>query len=177
MLILCKGMIIMVNNQKYFRKKSSLFKILLFIIILVTATIIFLISKVGAEEQDFFCRNGKCFLYLWAEKLICRNMAEKFINDKTPVYFTYARNDKSVRGWEHIADIVPDLLKTFRNEKVKYSVDVEDIRNGEKISDYEKEIGNAEYVIIILSDRYFYRYNCMFELFNILKNKDGKTIK
>ncbi len=104
-------------------------------------------------------------------------MAEKFINDKTPVYFTYARNDKSVRGWEHIADIVPDLLKTFRHEKVKYSVDVEDIRNGEKISDYEKEIGNAEYVIIILSDRYFYRYHCMFELFNILKNKDGKTIK
>ena len=104
-------------------------------------------------------------------------MAEKFINDKTPVYFTYARNDKSVRGWEHIADIVPDLLKTFRHEKVKYSVDVEDIRNGEKISNYEKEIGNAEYVIIILSDRYFYRYHCMFELFNILKNKDGKTIK
>ena len=100
-----------------------------------------------------------------------------YINPNNPVYFTYARNSNEKAEWKHIADVVPDLLQIFRKEKIKYSVDIEDIRNGAKISSYEKEIGNANYVIVILSDRYFYRHHCMFELFNVLKNTEGKTIK
>ena len=100
-----------------------------------------------------------------------------YINPDNPVYFTYARSSSDRSEWEHIDDIVPDLLKTFREDNIKYSVDVEDIKNGAVISDYEKEIGNAQYVIVVLSDRYFFRYHCMFELSNILKNTSGKTIK
>ena len=103
-------------------------------------------------------------------------MAE-IINPNNPVYFTYARNSEEKAEWRHIADVVPDLLDAFRSECVKYSVDVEDIKNGAKISSYEKEIGDANYVIVVLSDRYFYRYHCMFELSNVLKNTQGKTIK
>lgn len=103
-------------------------------------------------------------------------MAE-IINPNNPVYFTYARNSEEKAEWRHIADVVPDLLDAFRSECVKYSVDVEDIKNGEKISSYEKEIGDANYVIVVLSDRYFYRYHCMFELSNVLKNTQGKKIK
>lgn len=103
-------------------------------------------------------------------------MAE-IINPNNPVYFTYARNSEEKAEWRHIADVVPDLLDAFRSEGVKYSVDAEDIKNGAKISSYEKEIGDANYVIVVLSDRYFYRYHCMFELSNVLKNTQGKTIK
>jgi hypothetical protein len=103
-------------------------------------------------------------------------MAE-IINPNNPVYFTYARNSEEKAEWRHIADVVPDLLDAFRSECVKYSVDVEDIKNGAKISSYEKEIGDANYVIVVLSDRYFYRYHCMFELSNVLKNAQGKKIK
>ena len=103
-------------------------------------------------------------------------MAE-IINPNNPVYFTYARNSEEKAEWRHIADVVPDLLDAFRSEGVKYSVDAEDIKNGEKISSYEKEIGDAHYVIVVLSDRYFYRYHCMFELSNVLKNTQGKKIK
>ncbi len=103
-------------------------------------------------------------------------MAE-IINPNNPVYFTYARNSEEKAEWRHIADVVPDLLDAFRSEGVKYSVDVEDIKNGAKISSYEKEIGDANYVIVVLSDRYFYRYHCMFELSNVLKNTQGKKIK
>lgn len=104
-------------------------------------------------------------------------MSAEIINSNNPVYFTYARNSDQKAEWKNIADVVPDLLQVFKNEGVKYSVDVEDIKNGAKISDYEREIGNAQYVIIVLSDRYFYRYHCMFELYNVLKNTNGKTLK
>lgn len=99
------------------------------------------------------------------------------INPNNPVYFTYARNSEEKAEWKSIADVIPDLLQVFRDEGVKYSVDVEDIKNGAKISEYEREIGDAQYVIVVLSDRYFYRYHCMFELFNVLKNTEWKTIK
>ena len=104
-------------------------------------------------------------------------MAKKYLNSDNPVYFTYSRNSVEKAEWKSIADVVDDLLKTFRKENIKYSVDKEDIKVGDKISAYEHEIGDAKYVIIILSDRYFYRYHCMFELCNILKNTEGKTIK
>ncbi len=100
-----------------------------------------------------------------------------YINPNSPVYFTYARNSIEKAEWKNIADVIPDLLQIFKDERIKYSVDVEDIKNGAKISSYEKEIGNAQYVIVVLSDRYFYRYHCMFELFNVLKNTHDKTIK
>lgn len=104
-------------------------------------------------------------------------MAKNYLNSDNPVYFTYSRNSVEKAEWKSIADVVDDLLKTFRKENIKYSVDKEDIKVGDKISAYEHEIGDAKYVIIILSDRYFYRYHCMFELCNILKNTEGKTIK
>ncbi|MBQ1697209.1 MAG: toll/interleukin-1 receptor domain-containing protein, partial [Bacteroidales bacterium] len=104
-------------------------------------------------------------------------MAKNYLNSDNPVYFTYSRNSNEKAEWKSIADVVDDLLKTFRKENIKYSVDKEDIKVGDKISAYEHEIGDAKYVIIILSDRYFYRYHCMFELSNILKNTEGKTIK
>ena len=104
-------------------------------------------------------------------------MAFDYINPDNPVYFTYSRNSSENAEWKHIADVVDDLLKSFRQEGVKYSVDKEDIQNGDRISAYEREIADANYVIIVLSDRYFYRYHCMFELCNILKNTQGKTIK
>ena len=104
-------------------------------------------------------------------------MAKNYLNSDNPVYFTYSRNSNEKAEWKSIADVVDDLLKTFRKENIKYSVDKEDIKVGDKISAYEHEIGDAKYVIIILSDRYFYRYHCMFELCNILKNTEGKTIK
>ena len=101
----------------------------------------------------------------------------EIINPNNPVYFTYARNSDEKAEWRHIADVVPDLLDAFRCEGVKYSVDKEDIKNGEKISSYEKKIGDADYVIVVLSDRYFYRNHCMFELSNVLKDTQGKKIK
>lgn len=105
------------------------------------------------------------------------DMAKNYLNSDNPVYFTYSRNSVEKAEWKSIADVVDDLLKTFCKENIKYSVDKEDIKVGDKISAYEHEIGDAKYVIIILSDRYFYRYHCMFELCNILKNTEGKTIK
>lgn len=95
----------------------------------------------------------------------------KYINDGSPVYFTYARNGNS-EGCEHIADCVEDLIVLFESEKIQYSIDQEDITNGNSISDYEREIGNkSKYVVLVYSDKYFRSRHCMYEFVNVKKSK------
>ncbi|MBO7439906.1 MAG: SEL1-like repeat protein [Bacteroidales bacterium] len=90
------------------------------------------------------------------------------INQGRPVYFSYARNSSRKPEWEHISDCVETLLETMTAKNLEYRVDVKDIGMGDKISQFEEEIGwNSEVVVIIFSDKYFRSMHCMYEFVQI----------
>ena len=99
-------------------------------------------------------------------------MTEKeCVNKGRPVYFSYARNSAKKPGWDHISDCVDDLLKIFEQENIEYRLDKRDIGTGDKISDFEKEIGwKSEAVVLVFSDKYFRSPHCMYEFVQIKKS-------
>ena len=92
------------------------------------------------------------------------------INKGRPVYFSYARNSSKKPGWEHISDCVDAILKQLEDQNIEYRLDTRDIGAGDRISDFEKEIGwNSEVVVLVFSDKYFRSMHCMYELVQIKK--------
>ncbi len=93
------------------------------------------------------------------------------INKGRPVYFSYARSSTKKPGWEHISDCVDTLLKVFEEENIEYRLDKRDIGTGDKISDFEREIGwKSEAVVLVFSDKYFRSPHCMYEFVQIKKS-------
>ena len=96
---------------------------------------------------------------------------KRYVNKGRPVYFSYARNSAKRPGWEHISDCVEDLLSIFDKENIEYRLDKKDIATGDKISDFEREIGwKSEAVVLIFSDKYFRSPHCMYEFVQIKKS-------
>ncbi len=90
------------------------------------------------------------------------------VNKGRPVYFSYARNSSRKPEWTHISDCVEKILDQFRQNNIEYRLDVRDIGAGDKISDFEREIGwNSEVVVLIFSDKYFRSLHCMYEFVQI----------
>ena len=92
------------------------------------------------------------------------------VNQGRPVYFSYARNSSKKPGWEHISDCVDAILKELDAQNIEYRLDKRDIGAGDRISDFEKEIGwNSEVVVLVFSDKYFRSMHCMYEFVQIKK--------
>ena len=102
------------------------------------------------------------------------------INAGRPVYFSYARNNDAKPEWRHIADCVDQLIVKFKQHNIEYRVDVNDLIIGDRISGFEKEIGQkSDSVVIVFSDRYFRSMHCMHEFSQIkrsLKKNPNKRL-
>lgn len=97
-----------------------------------------------------------------------------YINEGKPIYITYARNKSDHPGWEHIADIKDVIVM----ECSKYDIDVwdddGDLKVGDRITEFETEIGESEFTIVIFSDKYFRSPHCMYELVQVMNAFDKK---
>lgn len=62
------------------------------------------------------------------------------------------------------------LCPCLKQSNIDYSIDVKDCGYGHDIEAFEREIGQADNVLVILSNSYFYSLNCMYELALIIKN-------
>lgn len=99
------------------------------------------------------------------------NNSAQFINNGRPVYFSYARNSSKKPEWEHISDCVEPLIKQLEANNIEYRLDKRDISTGDRISDFEREIGwKSEVVVLVFSDKYFRSPHCMFEFVQIKKS-------
>lgn len=87
---------------------------------------------------------------------------KEIINPNSPVYISYSRKDSLT-----IADIVVEGLE---QEGIKVKHDIRDNGPNHSIKEFEKEIGNATQVIVVLSDKYFESHDCMYEMALITKN-------
>lgn len=84
------------------------------------------------------------------------------------IYISYSWKQPAmsiVRNW-----LCPILDQTY----IAYCIDKEDCGYGQDIEKFEKEIGNADNVLIMLSNSYFYSINCMYEMALIIKNNGYK---
>ncbi|MBP5681800.1 MAG: toll/interleukin-1 receptor domain-containing protein [Bacteroidales bacterium] len=99
------------------------------------------------------------------------NTGARCINEERPVYFSYARNSNKRPEWEHISDCVDKLLGTLDANNIEYRLDKRDIGAGDRISDFEREIGwKSEVVVLVFSDKYFRSMHCMYEFVQIKKS-------
>lgn len=62
------------------------------------------------------------------------------------------------------------LCPCLKQSNIDYSIDVKDCGYGHDIEAFEREIGQADNVLVVLSNSYFYSLNCMYELALIIKN-------
>ena len=89
------------------------------------------------------------------------------INNGEPVYISYAGNSCDTHELEHLADGVEDLNRALEAANIQYRIRME--KADDKVSDFEKQIGESEVVVIVFSDRYFRTEHCMNELVEIKK--------
>lgn len=62
------------------------------------------------------------------------------------------------------------LCPCLKQSNIDYSIDVNDCGYGHDIEAFEREIGQADNVLVVLSNSYLYSLNCMYELALIVKN-------
>lgn len=84
----------------------------------------------------------------------------------TPVYLSYAWGDQTNPGAlrEEAADAIYAWLMRAGYDARR---DRRDLGSGDSISSYERQIGTAQHVIVVLSDKYLRSPYCMAELHNI----------
>lgn len=73
-------------------------------------------------------------------------------------------------------EVAIDAIKNgLEKNNISFSIDVQDIKYRDDIEKYEKEIGRADRVIIIVIAPYLKSIDCMFEMTEIFKNEDVRN--
>lgn len=90
------------------------------------------------------------------------------INADSPVYISYADNSDEKPEWEHIADGVDDLKKALEAANIEYCTRIDNA--DDKVTDFERQIGESEVIVIVFSDLYFRTEHCMYELAEVKKS-------
>lgn len=81
------------------------------------------------------------------------------------IYISYRQKQPAksiVQNW---------LCPSLKQADIEYRIDEVDCGFGHNIEQFEREIGEADIVLIMLSKQYFYSINCMFELALVIKNR------
>lgn len=92
------------------------------------------------------------------------HIMRQMINPNQPVFFSYSREDS--------IGLVDTICKALESTDIEYSLDMIDTRLQDSIKEYERKIGDAEYIIIVISDNYFYSRDCMYEMSAIMRRDD-----
>ena len=96
-----------------------------------------------------------------------------YINEKYPVYFSYASNDGK---YPHVADVTDQLCKRLEEEGLMYRISKEHVKCG-SINDFEIEIGYARCIIIVYNNKYFRSEHCMNEYAKIVETTKDETTR
>lgn len=88
-------------------------------------------------------------------------------NKLNKIHISYKWNDE----YKNVINAIESGLK---ENNIIYSMDKYDIMYKESIDDYEREIGAANRVIMVVIPEYFYSLDCMFEMTQMFKNGNIK---
>ncbi|CAM3016670.1 toll/interleukin-1 receptor domain-containing protein [Hathewaya histolytica] len=87
-------------------------------------------------------------------------------NKKGDVFLSYCWADK---------EIVDDIDNYFRNRGIVFRRDNRDIEAWESIRAFMNSIRESDYMILIISDRYLKSINCMYEILELVKEREYKN--
>ncbi|HEY4325983.1 MAG TPA: toll/interleukin-1 receptor domain-containing protein [Mucilaginibacter sp.] len=93
---------------------------------------------------------------------------KKFVVNKPKVFFSYAWNEAS-------EDIVTKLYDSLKKDGHTVIRDKNDLGYKGLISEFIQDIGNGEFVIIAISDKYLRSDYCMSELYELFRNSKLET--
>lgn len=91
---------------------------------------------------------------------------------KPNIYISYASGDKKTESGQKRKELVTLITKKLKENDCNVLIDTESIRYKGSLSKFMKRIGQGEYVVLIISDKYLRSEYCMFEVLELLKNKD-----
>ncbi|MBL0110671.1 MAG: toll/interleukin-1 receptor domain-containing protein [Saprospiraceae bacterium] len=126
-----------------------------------------------SNRLEYLYHNNEIFLYLsWLFLILfCSYILLKILNlsnKRKPLYiFSYAWKNET---YSEIENKIVELYSNLDKNKYKLSRDKEDLEHGDFITDFMKEIGKGDLIVIGLSSKYLKSKNCMFELCEIWRN-------
>lgn len=83
-------------------------------------------------------------------------------NQLSKVYISYKHDS-------NYDDAIESIKRGLRDYGIDYSIDQESLQYKDNIEEYEKEIGEADRIIMIITPGYFRSLACMFEMTQIFK--------
>lgn len=86
---------------------------------------------------------------------------KQILNPNDPVYISYARKEST--------PLMEFISSRLEADGINVSLDMRDNGPTKSIREYETAIGNGSVVIVVLSDMYFEREDCMFEMAALVK--------
>jgi GTPase SAR1 family protein len=98
----------------------------------------------------------------------------KPVQAKPTVYFSYAWGDANESG-ESREKIVQDLLAELeRDGRFDLKYDKKDVGYRRSIREFEHELGRAERIAVVVSDKYLKSVHCMYELLQIFRKSGSE---
>jgi hypothetical protein len=82
------------------------------------------------------------------------------------VYISYAWGDATPEGQRRAA-LADNLCNAMKQAGITVLRDCEQVKPGDRISAFMKELAKGDLILVVLSDRYLKSENCMFELYSI----------
>lgn len=98
------------------------------------------------------------------DKIELKTPAEK---PSSKIYFSYAWADSTDTDREKI---VQELYESLKADGFNVILDKEDLAYRGMISDFMKEIGQGDFIIVAISDKYLKSAYCMYEMYEIFRN-------
>lgn len=93
------------------------------------------------------------------------------IDEKIYIFLSYCQKD------HNIADIVDSTISKSVADFAQISRDVRDIKYRESIKKFMETVGTHDYVIMIISDNYLKSRNCLYEMLEVMRDRNyGKKI-
>lgn len=94
---------------------------------------------------------------------------------KPRVYFSYAWGDDREKG-ESREKIVNDLYESLEKEgRYDLKKDKKDAKYRTSLREFMREIGQSDFIITVISDKYLKSPNCMYELLQIFRKSGSET--
>lgn len=91
--------------------------------------------------------------------------------EKVHIFLSYCQKDHS------IADIVDSTISKSVEGIAEISRDIRDIKYRESIKKFMESVGNHDYVIMIISDNYLKSRNCLYEMLEVMRDRNyGKKL-
>lgn len=128
-------------------------------------------SKHLADNYQAFMRKTvepfvhalRCFLEI---QLVDADVHSPFGEAKKKIFLSYCQRDSC------IADLVENALSKQIEPFGMISRDIRDVKYKESFRKFMETIGQHDYVIMILSDNYFKSRNCLYEVLEVMRDRN-----